>query len=97
MQLDCRNVEMTNPSGSTTRAEILLILHRTAQPLSTVRGILELILADALPEDEKRMWLQQAVQQTLQIISSFTQLREVAEGCLAAEILSGEERTVSNV
>jgi hypothetical protein len=97
MQLDCRNVEMTNPSESATRAEILLILHRTAQPLSTVRGILELILADALPEDEKRMWLQQAVQQTLQVVSSFTQLREVAEECLPTEFLSGEERTVSNV
>jgi hypothetical protein len=97
--MDCRNVEVTNDAGSTAKAEMLLILHRTAQPLSTVRGILELILAEAVTEDEKRMWLQQAMQQTLQIVSSFNQLREVAEECLPlpGEILSGEERNVSNV
>jgi hypothetical protein len=97
--MDRRNVESTNDAGSTARAEMLLILHRTAQPLSTVRGILELILTEALTEDEKRKWLQQAMQQTLQIVSSFKQLREVAEESLPlpTEILSEEERAVSNV
>ncbi len=58
---------------------LLRILHRTAQPLSTVRGILELTLEDAMTADEKKVWLQQAMEQIIQATSTFEQLRQLVE------------------
>lgn len=58
---------------------ILSILHRTAQPLSTARGILELTLEDAMTADEKKVWLQQAMEQIVQATARFDQLRQLLE------------------
>lgn len=58
---------------------ILRILHKTAQPLSTIRGILELTLTEAMTAEEKQAWLQQAVEQISQANSRFEQLRRVVE------------------
>jgi len=58
---------------------ILRILHKTAQPLSTIRGILELTLTEAMTPEEKHEWLQQAVEQISQANSRFEQLRRAVE------------------
>jgi signal transduction histidine kinase len=58
---------------------ILRILHKTAQPLSTIRGILELTLSEAMTAEEKQAWLQQAVEQISQANSRFEQLRRFVE------------------
>lgn len=58
---------------------ILRILHKTAQPLSTIRGILELTLTEAMTSEEKKAWLEQAVEQISQANSRFEQLRRVVE------------------
>lgn len=56
---------------------ILRMLHRTAQPLTTIRGILELTLTETMTAEEKKAWLEQAVEQISQASSSFNQLREI--------------------
>ncbi|MGA9527464.1 MAG: hypothetical protein WBS24_05060 [Terriglobales bacterium] len=55
------------------------MLHQIAQPLATVRGILELTLAEAMGADEKKAWLQQAMEQLLRATSGFDQLRQIME------------------
>jgi len=75
---------------------ILRILHRTAQPLSTVRGIIELTLAEAMTADEKKVWLQQAMEQLLQATSTFDQLRELIETNRYGR-LSTEAGTIAHV
>jgi hypothetical protein len=83
-----RNDRDRNPDLS-TQDSILLLLHRTAQPLSTARGILELTLAEPMTEDEKRTWLQQAMAQVVQVTSNFDELRQMIEaqkyGCQPME------------
>lgn len=58
---------------------ILRMLHRTAQPLTTIRGILELTLTEAMTTEEKKAWLQKAVEEISQANSSFDQLRKIVE------------------
>ena len=58
---------------------LLRILHKTAQPLSTIRGILELTLTEAMTAEEKQAWLQEAVEQISQANSRFDQLRRAVE------------------
>jgi signal transduction histidine kinase len=60
-------------------AAILRMLHHTAQPLTTIRGILELTLSEAMTAEEKKAWLQKAVEQISQANSSFDQLRKIVE------------------
>ncbi len=70
---------ITHNYDRTAEDAILRILHRTAQPLSTVRGILELTLAEAMTADERKAWLQQAMEQIVQATSTFDQLRQFVE------------------
>ncbi len=73
---------MNSQSSTHDRAAedaILRILHRTAQPLSTVRGILELTLAEGMTADERQAWLQQAMEQIVQATATFDQLRQFVE------------------
>ena len=73
---------MNSQSSTHDRAAedaILRILHRTAQPLSTVRGILELTLAEGMTADERQAWLQQAMEQIVQATATFDQLRQLVE------------------
>ncbi|HVM91865.1 MAG TPA: hypothetical protein VMT67_03580 [Terriglobales bacterium] len=58
---------------------ILGMLHRTAQPLCTIRGILELTLTEAMTAEEKSVWLQKAVEQISQACTRFDQLRQIVE------------------
>jgi DNA-directed RNA polymerase specialized sigma subunit len=59
--------------------EILHILHKAAQPLSTIQGILELTLSKDMTAKEIKEWLEKAAQQIMQANSTFRQLRVVVE------------------
>ena len=80
-------------SGTTHYADpsvndaILRLLHRTAQPLTTIQGILEMTLTESMTAEEKRAWLEKAVEQTVQATSDFNQLRKIVETwtCLNSE------------
>lgn len=72
------------------------MLHQIAQPLATVQGILEMTLTEAMSADEKRAWLQQAMEQLLRATSGFDQLRQVVETQKSGD-LSRETRTVQHV
>ena len=70
------------------------MLHQIAQPLATVQGILELTLTEAMSADEKKAWLQQAMEQLLRATSGFDQLRQVVETQKSGD-LSRERGTFS--
>jgi hypothetical protein len=94
--MDSHSSGITHNHDRTAEDAILRILHRTAQPLSTVRGILELTLAEAMTADEKKAWLQQAMEQLLQATSTFEQLRQLVETKRYGRP-STETRTVAHV
>jgi signal transduction histidine kinase len=58
---------------------ILRMLHRTAQPLTVIRGILEMTLTETMTAEEKKAWLEQAVEQITQASARFDQLRKTME------------------
>jgi signal transduction histidine kinase len=77
--MDSHRAGLAHNLDRTGEDAILRILHRTAQPLSTVRGILELTLEDAMTADEKKAWLQQAMEQIIEATATFDQLRQLVE------------------
>jgi hypothetical protein len=72
-------MEVAHNADHAASDAILRILHKTAQPLSTIQGILELTLTEAMTAEEKKAWLEQAVEQITQANSRFDQLRRVVE------------------
>ena len=77
MELHIQNAE---PAVSASiRESILQSLHRMAQPLCTIRGILELTSTEVLTAEEKTVWLQKAVEEITQANSRFDQLRQIVE------------------
>jgi len=77
--MESHGMEATHNADRSVNDAILRILHKTAQPLSTIRGILELTMTEAMTAEEKQAWLQQAVEQISQANSRFEQLRRVVE------------------
>jgi hypothetical protein len=77
--MEHHGMDMTHNVDHSANDAILRILHKTAQPLSTIRGILELTLTEAMTAEEKQAWLQQAVEQISQANSRFEQLRRAVE------------------
>ena len=77
--MNAQNLKSDHKVDHSAYEAILRILHKTAQPLSTIRGILELTLTEAMTPEEKKVWLQQAVEQISQANSRFEQLRRVVE------------------
>ena len=73
----------TNPMNfavdNSVNDSILGMLHRTAQPLTVIRGILEMTLTEAMPAEEKNAWLERAVEQIEQANVRFEQLRKTVE------------------
>lgn len=94
--MDFQSHEFTRNGDLSVEDAILMMLHRTAQPLSTLRGILELTLAEAMTADEKKAWLQQAMEQLLRATSNFEQLRELVEKD-RCERQSSEKRAAAHV
>ncbi len=92
--MDSHSCASHNFGGNT--ADPLGILHRIAQPLSTVRGILELTLAETMSADEKKAWLEQAMEQLLRATSGFDQLRHIVEAEQSAS-LPGKVRSAQHV
>jgi len=70
---------------------ILRLLHWTAQPLSTIQGILEMTLTETMTAEEKQAWLEQAMEQIAQATSGFNQLRKIME---TQSGWNAEERTM---
>jgi hypothetical protein len=77
--MESQGMEVAHKIDRTANEAILRILHKTAQPLSTIRGILELTLTEAMTAEEKKAWLEQAVEQISQANSRFEQLRRAVE------------------
>lgn len=77
--MESQRMETVHHADRSANDAILRILHKTAQPLSTIRGILELTLTEAMTAEEKKAWLEQAVEQISQANSRFEQLRRVVE------------------
>jgi nitrogen-specific signal transduction histidine kinase len=94
--MDFQSRQNTRTKDLSVEDAVLMLLHRTAQPLSTVRGILELTLAEAMTADEKKAWLQQAMEQLLQATSNFEQLRQLVETD-RCERQSSEKRASAHV
>jgi len=65
-----------NESGSVEDA-VGQMLHRTAQPLTVIRGILELSLTQPMTADEQRSCLNQALARLSEVTAEFDELREL--------------------
>ena len=85
--MDSHSSGITHNADRLANDPILRLLHRTAQPLSTIQGILEMTLTESMTAEEKRAWLEQAMEQIAQATSGFNQLRKFVEtqACMNSE------------
>jgi signal transduction histidine kinase len=70
---------MTDNQKGTAEDTILRMLHRAAQPLSIILGILELTLTEDMTDEERKDWLQRSMDELLRVTATFDQLRQFVE------------------
>ncbi len=77
--MSINSTAMNDNQVGTSEDAILGMLHRAAQPLSTVLGIVELTLTEEMAADERKDWLQRAMDELLRLTATFDQLRQFVE------------------